>query len=278
MHASPPTTPVPGRRTASDLRDRVPAHALMVEAVRHAKDDPDGRIPTGERTRDDGVHGERLVGAILAHVGPEWLVLHSVPVGAGEADIDHVLVGPPGVVAITTLHRPGRSVRVCGRTSMVGGRRVPHLRTAVHEAKRAARLLTTAVGFPVEAIGVVAVVGAGRIAFASPPDGGDIALHVVTDAELLATLPTGRRYSDAQLDRIVAAAVLPGTWQRQPSSLVTREDGALLAAEFDALHCAARRREVAERSRRVGRGLLAAMAGVAATVAGAWVVQSLLAG
>ena len=38
---------------------------------------------------------------------PRWRVLHSVPVEGGR-DIDHVMIGPPGVVTINSKHhRPG---------------------------------------------------------------------------------------------------------------------------------------------------------------------------
>ena len=32
----------------------------------------------------------------LADLGPEWTVLHAVPVGAKASDIDDVLIGPAG--------------------------------------------------------------------------------------------------------------------------------------------------------------------------------------
>lgn len=41
---------------------------------------------------------------------PSWRVLHSVPLldarGRGRGDIDHVLIGPPGVVTVTGLRQP----------------------------------------------------------------------------------------------------------------------------------------------------------------------------
>lgn len=44
-----------------------------------------------------GAIGERQIGRMLAALGPEWSVLHSVPVGSGMSDIDHVVVGPMSV-------------------------------------------------------------------------------------------------------------------------------------------------------------------------------------
>jgi len=48
----------------------------------------------------------------LLRRSPRWRVLHSVPLrdarGAVRGDIDHVLIGPPGVVTINTKHHPPR--------------------------------------------------------------------------------------------------------------------------------------------------------------------------
>lgn len=46
--------------------------------------------------------GERRVGRILAELGREWRVLHAVPHGDDGADIDHLVIGPPGVFTVTT--------------------------------------------------------------------------------------------------------------------------------------------------------------------------------
>ncbi|MGX9900726.1 nuclease-related domain-containing protein [Arthrobacter sp. SA17] len=43
-----------------------------------------------------GALGEIAVGRLLERLGPEWTVLHAVPVGSGASDIDHVLIGPGG--------------------------------------------------------------------------------------------------------------------------------------------------------------------------------------
>ena len=52
---------------------------------------------------------------MLAQLGPEWTVLHSVPVGRGKSDIDHIAIGPPGVFTINTKFSPGKDVWVAGR-------------------------------------------------------------------------------------------------------------------------------------------------------------------
>lgn len=57
-----------------------------------------------------GADGERRVAAELEALGPEWLVLHDrllVP-GRSESNLDHVLVGPGGVVLLDTKNWAGR--------------------------------------------------------------------------------------------------------------------------------------------------------------------------
>ncbi|MGJ9403557.1 nuclease-related domain-containing protein [Arthrobacter sp. KK5.5] len=52
---------------------------------------------------------EIRTGHILASLAPEWAVLHAVPVGAGTADIDHVLIGPAGVFTLNTKDHNNRA-------------------------------------------------------------------------------------------------------------------------------------------------------------------------
>ncbi|BDZ50137.1 hypothetical protein GCM10025867_23780 [Frondihabitans sucicola] len=47
-----------------------------------------GEIEVAERLRALGTRGEA------------WRVLHSVPIGAGTSDIDHVVIGPAGVFTL----------------------------------------------------------------------------------------------------------------------------------------------------------------------------------
>lgn len=80
-----------------------------------------------------------------------WRYVHSVPVGARGSDIDHVLVGPGGVFTLNTKAHRRADVWVGGATVMVNGHRQPYVRNSRHEAGRASRLLSAAVGVPVSA-------------------------------------------------------------------------------------------------------------------------------
>jgi hypothetical protein len=88
----------------------------------------------------------------------QWRYLHSVPVGSGGSDIDHVLIGPAGVFTINTKNHRGSNIWVGGNTFMVNGVRQPYIRNSRREAVRASRLLSRACGFPVDPRGVIAVI------------------------------------------------------------------------------------------------------------------------
>jgi hypothetical protein len=78
-----------------------------------------------------------------------------VPVGRGSSDIDHVLIGPGGVYTVNTKKHPNARIWIGGDTVMVNGHRQPYVRNSRHEARRASRLLTAAVGFEVTVRGVL---------------------------------------------------------------------------------------------------------------------------
>ncbi|MGO4435097.1 nuclease-related domain-containing protein [Paenarthrobacter sp. RAF9] len=176
-----------------------------------------------------GALGEIAVGQILERLGPEWTVLHAVPVGAGASDIDHVLIGPGGVFTLNTKNHTGQSVWVAGRTLMVSGKKQRHLYNASHEAARAAKLLTRGVNATVAVTGVVVVVAPKSMTVRERPS--DVA--VVTDRRLLRWLSDRPNVlTPRQTAAITAAAISPGTWHRSPPDVV---DPALLLYEFTRL-------------------------------------------
>jgi len=176
-----------------------------------------------------GALGEIAVGRILANLGPEWLVLHAVPVGTGSSDIDHVLVGPAGAFTVNTKNHSGQPVWVAGRTLMVAGTKTRHLYNAAHEAARASKLLTAAARYPVKVTGVVVIVDPKSLTIKARPE----QVGVVTEAQLLRWLQGFRPVlSREEVASISAAAVQPGTWHRRPAP---QGDQLGLERSFDAL-------------------------------------------
>ncbi|WP_258802305.1 nuclease-related domain-containing protein [Pseudarthrobacter sp. NS4] len=238
----------------AQLGDRVPAQAVIEELLavqsrvrpRTTLQRIFGANPLSSESLSwyKGALGEMAVGGILERLGPEWLVLHAVPVGAGSADIDHVLIGPPGVFTLNTKNHSGQSVWVAGRTLMVAGRKTRHLYNynAAHEAARAAKLLSVAVGAAVEVTGVVVVVEPKSLTIKARPENA----AVVSDTQLLRWLSRcPRELGPREVAQIAAAAVHPGTWHRRPVPL---GDPLALQQSFHALRLLvvqARRRRAA---------------------------------
>ncbi len=241
------STPEGHAGNMSDLRERVPGHALIDELL-HQWDL--GTIHVDERSNgiviDEeaegwyrGVLGERRVAAILdqlsaAQTQSPWTVLHSVPVGRGESDIDHVVIGPPGVFTINTKFSPGKDVWVAGRGMYVGGAKQHYVVNALYEARRASTYLTRRCGLTVPVTGIIVFVDPNRITHKAPAGGGeaDPPIKVVRDTELFNALLVRREFSDEQIARIVDAAIRPDTWSDSttPSTLGTH-----VAREFQAL-------------------------------------------
>ncbi len=246
----------------ASLRSRVPAQAVMTELLRRQADTTPhsrlarllGRSPLTADTRSWylGALGELEVGALLDRLPAGWYVLHAVPVGDRGADVDHVVVGPAGVFTVNTKHHAGQRVWVAGRTFRVAGRPQLHVRNAEHEADRAARRLSAALGVPVAVTvtPVIAVVAAESLTVKAAPD----RVVVVTADRLVRELR--RRpgvLSDEQVHRLVQAAELPGTWQDVPVEL---SPAAVVQSGFRALH-----REVREARLVRGAWSLAGTAG-----------------
>ncbi len=185
LEKTPPTadsTSAPGgipRLSPAPLTHRAPASGVIAEALRlqanassrSRLDRLFGRSPLAPDAESWflGAIGEIEVARILAALGSEWRVFHSVPVGSNGSDIDHLVIGPAGVFTINTKHRAGRSVWVGDRRLMVDGQRTDYLRNSGHEAERAARLLSSATGSAIDVVPLLVIVGAKRITERSKP-------------------------------------------------------------------------------------------------------------
>lgn len=192
------------RAQARELRDAAPVRTLIARVVGAKTDERSWRI---------GADGEEEVARWLARLGPDWHVLHAVPIGDRGSDIDHVVIGPGGVFTINVKHHPQASVWVHGDTVKVNGFNQPYVRNSRHEARRAASLLTAAAGFDVEVQGVVAVMGAHRgfVVKQQPRDG---LVAVVGRKQLVGYLHSAPAVLGApSIARIYDVARHLATWQ-----------------------------------------------------------------
>lgn len=247
----------------------------MMEVLRAASADQT-RLTDDQRAWYKGALGERHVARILQTLGPGWTVLHSVPVGSGDSDIDHVVIGPAGVFTINTKNHPGKTAWVAAHGMMIGGQKVPYIRNSAHEARRAEKVLTTASGLTVETVGVIVLVGAKSLTVKHAPDGGDAVVRVVRDRDLLSTIQTRRIYSDEQVQRIVLAAILPQTWHRRPIEPIEPIDTDHLIRDFDALATGVRKTDSKVHRRSSSRQLIKSVAITAGALITGWTLLNLL--
>lgn len=254
--------------TQTSLQDRLPAESVFdtLRQLLPAEDTrgPVGRlfgvhpVPAEHRSWYLGAIGELAAARALAGLPHGFTVLHSVPVGDRGSDIDHVVITPQGrVVTINTKNHDGASVWVGSKAFLVNGQKQPYLQKSRYEAARASRRLTTAVGKPVDALGMILVVGAKSLTIKEESD--DIA---VIRLEHVAKFLT-RRVNPPRLPTDVAAirqaATRPATWTS--TTLPARGDD--LEKSFSVL----RQRVNTARRRRLGwaAGSMTVLSGVLLT-------------
>jgi len=204
------TSSAPGsaaRSHAAELRRRNPVLTILARAA---------GVRTTARSFAIGARGERVVGRRLNRwaAAAGWHVLHAVPVGHRGADIDHVVIGPFGLVTVNTK-TTSTSVWV-GQFGMVVGRtKVDYLSKSRAEGRRAAALASAAAGWRVPVQPVIVFVGARRF---TTQRGGPADVAVLPSAGALRRW-LRRQPAVLSPDRVAAlyaVARRPGTWQRSP--------------------------------------------------------------
>ena len=182
-----------------------------------------------------GVVGEIEVGESLDRLGPEWSVLHAVPVESGLADIDHLVIGPAGVFVVATKNHSGLNVWASQRTLMVAGVRQPHIRNMEYEMGRAERSLSKAAGSAIEVSGILAMVAAKSVVVREKHR--DVA--VLTAGHIVGWLQRHKRVlTPAQVSHIGTAASLASTWDSSDSDAECPDTNRL---QFEQLRAAVRR-------------------------------------
>jgi len=148
------------RRQAVERREQAPVKTALARVL---------RVHTEERAWRVGADGEEEVARRLRKLPDDWHVIHAIPVGERESDIDHLVIGPAGVFTLNTKNHSRAKVWVAERSFLVNGQRTNYLRNARHEAARASRLLSKACAMDV-AVEPVIVVLAAELTIKAPPD------------------------------------------------------------------------------------------------------------
>jgi len=132
---------------ARELRQEDPVRSLAARLL---------GVHTDERAWRVGARGERATARWLGRLPDGWHVFNDVPVGERGANIDHVVVGSTGVFTVNAKNLTG-TVWVGSRALLHNGHKTSYLPKAVAEAKRAATLLSSAVGGPVDVQPILAI-------------------------------------------------------------------------------------------------------------------------
>jgi hypothetical protein len=199
----------PGASASARARELRREHPLLTSAAAVLG------IRTSAQSFADGARGERAVGRQLSKWAARygWYVLHAVPVGRRGADIDHVVIGPFGVITVNTKTTV-TAVWVGEHGLTVGGKSVDYLRKSRSEASRAGRLLDRATGFSVPVQPAIVFVGARRVAIRR---GGPADVAVLPSPRALRQWLRKQApvLEPSQVDAIYEAARRPASWQRR---------------------------------------------------------------
>jgi len=227
---------------SSSLRGRVPGQVAMSAIMAQQAVAPArsrlarmfGKSPLlpHSRTLYRAAVGELVVGDMLDSLGPRWDVLHVVPVDDSGKDIDHLVIGPPGVFTITTENFPGQEIKVDGDFLAVGNQQFDDISVARELGESAAELLSEAAGRRIPVTALLVVVTPTRLSLRQQPDGA----RVVASRQLLHFLE--------RLDPVLDGAAVAGisdvaerdsTWKAAPGPA---EDTQQLSARFAELRTA----------------------------------------
>ncbi|WP_158616601.1 nuclease-related domain-containing protein [Corallococcus sp. CA054B] len=167
-------------------------------------------IPTAEQAWGRGADGEEHVGALLAKLVPHgWAVEHDVKIGRRGANVDHLVIGPPGVYLIETK-LVSADVWVDGDVIKVGGfskdyvdkleADVLHVREKLLAVTKRRRLWVQ---------GLLVFVRPTLKVVQQPQN-----VHVLADHELVpGLLDQEVRLEDAEVKQLVRAARQASTWK-----------------------------------------------------------------
>ena len=132
----------------ADLARNPPGIGITHEAARRRQVEGAG----ADRSWRVGAQGEFAVADLLATLtepsrwqrwrgrSTGWFVLHSVPLGDGHGricgDVDHLVIGPPGLVSINTKHHRTGKLYLHGDELVLNGHPTSYVPKARREAER----------------------------------------------------------------------------------------------------------------------------------------------
>lgn len=171
---------------------------------------------------------------------PSLTVLNAVPIER-DRDLDHLVLGPFGVMVVSTVHAGGHRVAVDGRRLSVGAEYSDALERALALQEDVASRLSVAVGHEVPVLSSVVVLGRTRISIVGRPE-----VPVLSGVQLVRLLwRLEPRYTLGETAELTDAAARASTWRERPAP-----ESASLAAE-SAFRELERRSDTARRRRTI---------------------------
>lgn len=262
------TSPREGLHTG--IRTRGPGYSAIRDCLREQSVAPErsswarhlGRDPLAPRAEHayETALGQLSVARQLGGLGPDWTVLHSIPLDEdGDVDLDHLVIGPPGVFLLTTRRYPGARITLAGNSFRVDGHSGVSLPGVQAIARRTSQLLSEAADRYIPVTAVVVVVGA-----ASLSTGRLTPVLPVLPAERVRPWLLGhpRAVADSVVDELVALADDPDTWRvdRELLHEAPRQSQRFQRLQRDVAAAATRRRRLAAGAVVLGSLVIAGLA------------------
>ncbi|MFC9942061.1 nuclease-related domain-containing protein [Streptomyces pratensis] len=206
---------LPALTPASDLASRRPGAGLRTQ-LGETGAGALVRVATGALRRNKdadarrgALTGERRVGAELKRLTRHgWRVLHSVPLPDGT-EIGHLLIGPGGVFAVSTEHRPGASVSIGDGTLRIDdGTPQPYELDGRPGARWARAALEAYCAFDVPVQSVLVFTGVTALEVVSTPAG----VRVYGERQLAALAPLTGVLTATQVERVYDVARNAEAW------------------------------------------------------------------
>lgn len=195
------------------LRSREAGYSIARKCLEIQGDVRDHLLPDAESWYI-GTLGEMRVGRLLEKLGPDWLVLHSVPFGSADTDIDHLIVGPRGIFTLNTKHHRGASIWIVDSHMRVDNIPNQYLKASVGEAKRVAERLKRKTGLNHEVTPVLVMVAPSKIN--DKRERSELLPAVVDDAQLVGWLQQCPIASPEEIELVKLLAEEPDTWHIDP--------------------------------------------------------------
>jgi hypothetical protein len=184
---------------------------------------------------------ELRIARAFAELDDDWLVLSSVPISAQRPRLEYLLIGPPGLIAVSMAYPVGKRVWVGERTFLVDDQLLSTVPDAETDARLVAGLVGAAAGTPAPVTAAIVVVEPAALEIRAHPRAAE-AIHSSDFPRWLHDLP---RLLAPSSVRLLAAAAESATWPidvERPTAIPS------LLAQFESLRRAvarARRRRLA---------------------------------